>query len=288
MKRQEFRCLHRLRVRWSEVDLQGIVFNAHYLTYFDVGITEYWRQLGLPYQQAMQQLGGEPVVRKATLEYDAAARLDDWLEVGLRCERIGHTSLTMTAALWRGQQRLVSGEIVYVFVDLAQQRARPVPDALRDLIEGFERGEPMLRVVTGGWNELRADAAPLRRAVFVQEQGIAEQEEWDEADAQALHAVAYNRLGQAVGTGRLLQAEPGVGKIGRMAVHAALRGIGVGARLLQALTQAAQARGDHTLRLSAQHSAIGFYQRHGWEPVGAPYDEVGIPHQAMQRRLTAA
>lgn len=289
MRRHEFRCLHRLRVRWSEVDLQGIVFNAHYLTYFDVGVTEYWRRLGLPYVEAMARLGGEPVVRKATLEYAAPARLDDELEVGLRCERIGRTSWTMTGALFRGERALVTAEIVYVFVDLGAHAAQPVPAVLRELFERFEAGDDVLRLETGPWSRLQALAAPLRRAVFVEEQGIPEHEEWDEADADALHAVAVNALGQAVGTGRLLRTdEPGVGKIGRMAVHRALRGAGVGARVLQALVQAARGRGDHTLRLSAQRTAVGFYARQGWRPIGEPHEEVGIPHQWMERRLTDA
>ncbi|MDM7457682.1 MAG: GNAT family N-acetyltransferase, partial [Tepidimonas sp.] len=88
-----------------------------------------------------------------------------------------------------------------------------------------------------------------------------------------------------VGTGRLLIAEPGIGKVGRMAVHRALRGSGVGRRILQALLDAARARGDHTLRLSAQHTAVGFYERLGWRRVGEPYNEVGILHQSMEMRL---
>ena len=285
MKRHEFRCLHRLRVRWAEVDMQGIVFNAHYLMYFDVGMTEYWRALALPYAEAMQALGGELYVRKATLEFVASARMDDEVDVALRCERIGHTSMTMTGAIFRGERALVGAEIVYVFADPATQTARPVPAALRELIQRYEAGQELLRVVTGRWSALERDAAPLRRAVFVGEQGIPESEEWDAADATALHAVAINALGQAVGTGRLLAAEPGVGKIGRMAVHRALRGTGVGAAVLAALIEAARTRGDHTLRLSAQRTAMGFYQRQGWQCVGEPYDEVGIPHQTMERRL---
>lgn len=57
MKRQDFRCTARLRVRWAEVDIQKIVFNAHYLTYADVGMTEYWRALAMPYEAAMRSLG---------------------------------------------------------------------------------------------------------------------------------------------------------------------------------------------------------------------------------------
>ena len=65
MARQEFRFAHRLRVRWAEVDRQGIVFNGHYLTYFDVGITEYYRTLGYPYPDGLAQLGTDLYVRKA-------------------------------------------------------------------------------------------------------------------------------------------------------------------------------------------------------------------------------
>ncbi|WP_334153837.1 YbgC/FadM family acyl-CoA thioesterase [Tepidimonas sp.] len=285
MKRHEFRCFHRLRVRWAEVDMQGIVFNAHYLMYFDVGTTEYWRALGLPYADAMHQLGGELYVKKASLEFAASARMDDQVDVALRCERIGNSSMTMTGALFLGERALVGAEIVYVFADPATQTSRPVPAALRELVQRYEAGQDVLRVVTGPWHALERDAAPLRRAVFVDEQGIPESEEWDAADATALHSVAYNHLGQAVGTGRLLTAEPGVGKVGRMVVHRVLRGTGVGTRVLQALSDAARARGDHTLRLSAQRTAIGFYERLGWQRVGEPYDEVGIPHQSMEMRL---
>ncbi|WP_236640173.1 YbgC/FadM family acyl-CoA thioesterase [Tepidimonas charontis] len=285
MKRHEFRFLHRLRVRWAEVDMQGIVFNAHYLMYVDVGMTEYWRALALPYAQAMQQLGGDLYVRKATLEFAASARMDDCLDVALRCERIGNSSITMTAAVFRGEQALVGAEVVYVFADPASQTARTVPAPLRALIEQYEAGQDVLRIVTGPWDALRHDAAPLRRAVFVDEQGIPEAEEWDAADTHALHAVAYNGLGQAVGTGRLLATAPGQGKIGRMAVHRTLRGAGVGRRVLQALEDAARARGEHTLRLSAQRSALPFYARLGWQVEGDPYDEVGIPHQSMVKHL---
>src|SRR5690606_9999851 len=82
MQRQDFRCLLRLRVRWSEVDPQGIVFNAHYLSYADCAIAEYWRRLGLPYAASMQALQGDVYVKKASTLYHASARLDDWLDVG--------------------------------------------------------------------------------------------------------------------------------------------------------------------------------------------------------------
>ena len=69
MQRQNFRCMHRLRVRWAEVDMQKIVFNAHYLMYIDTAMSEYWRALALPYEASMHILGGEMYVKKATVEY---------------------------------------------------------------------------------------------------------------------------------------------------------------------------------------------------------------------------
>jgi predicted GNAT family N-acyltransferase len=140
-------------------------------------------------------------------------------------------------------------------------------------------------VRTGPWAELGAGASEVRTAVFVEEQRIPREEEWDTADQVALHAVAHNRLGQAMATGRLLPAEGGVSKIGRMAVHRVLRGTGVGRQILTALMDAARTRGDRTVRLSAQRTAEGFYRRLGYTPVGEPYDEVGIPHLLMEKHL---
>jgi len=285
MNPQDFRFSHRLRVRWSEVDMQKIVFNAHYLAYFDLGVSEYWRTLGLPYEDAMAHLGGELYLKKTTLEFNASARMDDQLDVALACKRLGNSSMTLRAAVLRAEQPLAVGELVYVFADPATQRPRPLPAVLRELIEGFEAGQAVLELRTGGWAELGPDAQRVRTAVFVEEQGIAREDEWDAADADCLHVVAYNRLGQPVATARLLPTQAGVAKLGRMAVHRVLRGTGVGRSLVSALTQAAQARGDHCLRLSAQRSAQGFYQRLGFETVGQPYDDVGIPHIDMQRLL---
>jgi len=98
--------LHRLRVRWAEVDMQKIVFNAHYLMYFDTAITDYWRALGLPYEEAMLQLGGELYVRQASIEYHGSACFDDQLEVALKCGRIGNSSMIFSGAIFRGDELL--------------------------------------------------------------------------------------------------------------------------------------------------------------------------------------
>ena len=281
MKRSDFRFFHRLRVRWAEVDMQQIVFNAHYLMYFDTAVTDYWRALGLPYQEAMRLLGGDLYVKKATVEFHASARLDDQIDVALRCARIGNSSMRFEGAIFRGDQLLITSELIYVFADPATQTARPVPAALRELLQGYEAGDPVLALRRGDWQALGADASRVRQEVFIQEQGIPAEMEWDADDAPALHAVAYNRLGQPLATGRLLQPAPGVGQIGRMAVHRVLRGAGLGREILQALLAAARERGDREVLLHAQRSAEGFYGRLGFAPRGEPFDEVGIPHIEM-------
>ena len=285
MKRQDFRFFHRLRVRWSEVDMQKIVFNAHYLMYFDVAITEYWRAMALPYEDAMHELGGELYVKKAAIEFNASARMDDQLDIGMSCTRLGNSSMTITGAIFRGDTHLVSGELIYVFADPATQTSRPIPAALRSLMESFEAGDAVLSVRVGTWDALGPDAQRLRTAVFIEEQGIPKEEEWDAADATCVHAVAYNRLGQPVATGRLLQGPDGVAKIGRMAVHRVLRGTGAGRQIVHALVDAARARGDRIVRLSAQRTAEGFYRRLGYEVVSDTYLDVGIPHVDMEMRL---
>lgn len=133
----------------------------------------------------------------------------------------------------------------------------------------------------GAWDELGVDAARVRTEVFVLEQGIPKEMEWDEADATALHAVAYDSQGQAVATGRLLQHAPGVGRIGRMATERALRGTGLGRSIVLALAGASARRGDRALILHAQRSAEGFYQRLGFSIHGEPFEEAGIAHIEM-------
>ncbi|MBU2411123.1 MAG: GNAT family N-acetyltransferase, partial [Gammaproteobacteria bacterium] len=109
--------------------------------------------------------------------------------------------------------------------------------------------------------------------------------EWDEHDAEATHAIARNRLGRVIATGRLVADADGLARVGRMAVHRRLRGEGHGASVLQALEAAAKARGDRAVALHAQRSAIGFYTRLGYQPHGEPFEEAGIPHLEMRKAL---
>ncbi|MEI8326914.1 MAG: YbgC/FadM family acyl-CoA thioesterase [Betaproteobacteria bacterium] len=281
MNAGDFRFLHRLRVRWCEVDAQKIVFNAHYLMYLDTAMADYWRAMALPYEATLAQFGGDLYVKKSTLEYHGSARYDDALEIGLKCYRLGNSSLTFTAAILCGSDALVTGELIHVFADPATQTSRPLPAPLREVFLAFEDGQEMVHVRCGTWGELGPDAADLRTQVFVREQKISKEMERDEADTTAVHAVAYNRLGQPVATGRLLQHERGVGRIGRLAASRLLRGAGFGSAILRHLMAAARARGDHSVVLHAQRSAQGFYQRAGFAPRGEPFDEAGISHIEM-------
>jgi predicted GNAT family N-acyltransferase len=129
----------------------------------------------------------------------------------------------------------------------------------------------------------RADALRVRIAVFVDEQGIAREDEIDEFDDTAVHCVGYEREAP-VAAGRLVVMDR-YGKIGRMAVLKERRGTGIGAQVLAALEREGAARGLRLFRLSAQLTARGFYDRAGYTPEGDVYDEVGIPHIAMVKRI---
>ena len=211
-ERSDFRFAERLRVRWVEVDLQRIVFNGHFLMYFDTAVAGWWRAMALPYHETMQALQGDFFVRKATLEYEGSARYDDQLEIGIRCARIGSSSMLLQGAAFRGGRRLVHGELVYVFADPAAQTAKPVPQVLRDWFTDYEAGRPMVDVQIEAWDALRTDSSALRREVFTDEQGIDAALDDDGADVTATHAVARNRMGLALGTGRLLAQESGAAR----------------------------------------------------------------------------
>lgn len=138
-----------------------------------------------------------------------------------------------------------------------------------------------VQIELGDWDTLRAQAAPVRFAVFVEEQRVPAEIEIDAMDPLCLHALACAPDGRVLGTGRLLPD----GHIGRMAVLASARGQGVGAQLLLALMQAARSRGHAHAVLSAQTHAIGFYRRFGYEVEGEVYDDAGIPHVDMRAAL---
>lgn len=146
---------------------------------------------------------------------------------------------------------------------------------------GRSRRKAEVTVRIGSWQQLRAPALAVRYAVFVREQGIPAQLELDEHDAEAVHAVAFDPDGVPLGTARLLPNA----HLGRMAVLPRARGQGIGTIILRSLVAVARNRGMLELRLHAQASAVGFYERQGFRPVGAEYEEVGIMHRTMVRSL---
>ncbi|MEO5733398.1 MAG: YbgC/FadM family acyl-CoA thioesterase [Rubrivivax sp.] len=229
-----FRHVETLRVRWAEVDAQRIVFNAHYLMYVDTVVAGWWRAMALPYPQAVLDLGVDLYVRKATLEYEAPARCDDRIAVGIRCGRIGRSSLTFEATIHRGAQRLVRGDLVYVCADPVAMQSRPIPAALREVFEAFEAGEAMLSLRCG-------DSADLLEAA--QEVLAACPEAADATAPSGLQVVVFNRLGRPVSCGWLATpaAEPaGSWCVGGLWTLPELRGAGHGAAVLQGLLQAAR------------------------------------------------
>ncbi|NUQ97782.1 MAG: GNAT family N-acetyltransferase [Streptomyces sp.] len=134
----------------------------------------------------------------------------------------------------------------------------------------------------------------VRKEVFVGEQGVPEDVEYDAYDAVAVHVLAVREDGVPLGTGRLLHGEAAaakvggdltVGSLGRLAVAKEARGLGVGIALVRAIEDAARARGLAAVDLHAQTHALGFYERLGYEAYGPEYPEAGIPHRAMRRAL---
>ncbi len=143
MARQDFSFFYSLRVRWSEVDMQAIVFNGHYLNYFDVAFTEYWRETGLPDVIAQAEAGLELFARKASIEYHAPARFDDLLDIGVRCADLGRSSMRFVLEIYKADELLISGEMLYVHADSRIRKSEPVPQAWRDVLLRFETALPV-------------------------------------------------------------------------------------------------------------------------------------------------
>lgn len=135
-------------------------------------------------------------------------------------------------------------------------------------------------ILIKSWQEAQNEAYYVRNAVFIQEQGVPASLELDEFDPHALHALAYDGS-NCIGTGRLVKSSPSEGRIGRMAVLKVYRGKGFGKQLLVSLIEQAKMQGLARLTLHAQVPAISFYEQFGFEAIGEPYDEAGIPHRDM-------
>lgn len=136
MKPDEFRFLHPIRVRWAEVDMQGVVFNANYLLYFDVASTEYYRKVSGGDRSLLKSVFDRLYVVKSTVEYLKPAHFDEEIQVGVKTDRIGRSSMTVAFAIFRDDQLLIRGENIYVYAEAGQ--ALPLPEDFRNRIEALE------------------------------------------------------------------------------------------------------------------------------------------------------
>jgi predicted GNAT family N-acyltransferase len=180
--------------------------------------------------------------------------------------------------IFRDEQLLISSELVYVFADPHAQVSVPVPPRLREIMLGYEACEPMTRAEVGTWPVLAAELLPLR-----QEAGLSASE--DPGDPTALHVLLRNRLGLPVACGRLLPAVDGIATIDRLSVRRVLRGSNYGRAVLMALLKAASTRGDHTLQVHAPRGSRGFFERHGFEATGEPFETAGVVYTALRHDL---
>ena len=131
-KRGDFWFFWPARVRYSEIDAQGVVFNAHYLTYFDTAITDYLRALPYPYGLGGDKAAGTDFhLVKSTVEYRAPIRFDQEIEVGVRTGKLGRTSAMFQLAIFPkgGGELLSTGEIIWVNTNLKAHKSAPLPEA---------------------------------------------------------------------------------------------------------------------------------------------------------------
>lgn len=137
MNRSDFHFFEPLRVRYSEIDGQGVVFNAHYLTYFDVALNEYLRWIDFNYHTMVKEDGIDFHLIKSTVEYLAPIHFDEDIDIGVRPLKIGNSSLTWQLAIFRKNQTpcLAIGEIIWVASKIGTHQSHPLPNSLIDRIQ---------------------------------------------------------------------------------------------------------------------------------------------------------
>lgn len=130
---------HRLRVRYSECDQQGVVFNGHYLFFYDVALTEMWRALFGDYAQMVEN-GYDLVVAEARIRYREGARFDELLDIAMPVAHLGTTSL-IVRPVFRVEGRLIAdGEVRHVFIDPASKAKKEMPPRVRSVLEAHLDG----------------------------------------------------------------------------------------------------------------------------------------------------
>ena len=131
--------VHRMRVRFAECDPQGIVFNSRYLEYFDVALTELWREAFGGYSEPMDAEGVDLVVAEAGVRFHSSLRFDDVFEIHASLSRLGTTAITTSFVLVRDGENIVDGELRHVFVGLEDGRKAEIPARIRDGLAPYLR-----------------------------------------------------------------------------------------------------------------------------------------------------
>jgi acyl-CoA thioester hydrolase len=130
---------HRVRVRYSECDAQGVVFNGQYLFLYDVALTELLREAVGPYDE-MVESGTDLVVAEARLRFLAGARFDDQVDIELPIVKLGTTSMTIEPTFRVDGNPMVEGEVRHVFVDPGSNSKREIPAEVRRALEPYALG----------------------------------------------------------------------------------------------------------------------------------------------------
>ena len=141
MSRSQFNFYYSFRVRYSEVDAQGIVFNAHYLTYFDSAMTEYLRHINYNYVQEVEDRNEDFHTVKTLVEYKHPIKFDQIIDICIKVKKIGRSSLTFYIEIHPNEKdfMLASGEVIWVNADQSTHKSAALPEDLclkiRDLEE---------------------------------------------------------------------------------------------------------------------------------------------------------
>ena len=140
MVKSDYRFIHTLRVRWKECDVQGIAYYGSYLDFIDVAQAEYFRNLGILTHNTRSRKLFDLAVVKVTLEYKSPAKIDDLIDVHIRVQEMGSTSMVKRWEIYRSgtNKLLASGETISVNYESVSGESRPLPDEIRRDIETYE------------------------------------------------------------------------------------------------------------------------------------------------------
>ena len=142
MEKSNFTFSCKLRVRWAEVDKQGIVFNPHYAMYFDVGVTEYYKSIGFPYNGPFEESGADIFAKKLEVVFHSSAEYDDLLNIFVRTSKIGFSSFVLSFEIYKQETLIVNGSIVNVVANPNSKKSEEIPYRFKEAILNFEKKKP--------------------------------------------------------------------------------------------------------------------------------------------------